>query len=163
MHEPPDPLSATPITLPVIEERLTVGRRTEEIGALRVRLELERHDAGVRLERAADAVSVERVPVDRLVDERREPWQEGDTLVVPVYAEVEVVQRRLLLVEELRLVRRRVHEAIDTTVPLARQRAVVERRDADGRWVEADVATARDETAPPSASDDPSLPSGDPR
>lgn len=120
--------------LPVVEERLEVGTRVQEIGAVRIRIESDLREQPVLLERTEEYVDVERVRVDRPVDAPREPWSEGDTLVVPVYAEVAVVERRLVLVEELRL-RRRTERRSHTEVHALRQeRAVVERRRMDGSW-----------------------------
>ena len=55
----------------------------------------------------ADEVAVERVPVNRIVDQMPETRQEGDVLIVPVVEEVLMVQKRLLLKEEVRIQRRR--------------------------------------------------------
>lgn len=158
MPTPSQPNPSTDATLEVAEERLVLGRRIDETGAVRVRLETERHDAPVVLAQAEESVRVERVPVGRTVQARREPWHDGDVTVIPVYAEVEVVERRLVLVEELRLVRSVQRHATTATVPLARQRVVIERRTAGGGW-QPDVATedAAERTAP----DPPSLPSGE--
>jgi stress response protein YsnF len=125
--------------LPVVEERLRVETERREIGALRVRIETEHRDASVRLERLEQQFDIERVRVDRPVDAPRAPWTEGDTVVVPVYEEVPTVVRRLVLVEELRLHRRTVRSAEDRQVPLRQERAVVERREADGTWTSIDV------------------------
>jgi stress response protein YsnF len=70
------------------------------------------------------------------VAQPREPWHEGDVLVVPVYEEV--IERRLVLKEEIRLHRQRFSTSHTEQVPLRRQRAVVERRQADGSWAEVD-------------------------
>jgi len=55
----------------------------------------------------ADEVAVERVPVNRLVDQMPETRQDGDVLIVPVVEEVLTIQKRLLLKEEVRIQRRR--------------------------------------------------------
>ena len=126
-------------TLLVVEERLTVSKSVEETGAVRVRIESEQHDEHLTLEHIDDTVEVERVSVDRPVDARREPWVEGEVLVVPVYREVTVVERRLVLVEELHVRRRSTRSVVQEVIPLVRQRAVVERRSADGSWAEDSV------------------------
>jgi stress response protein YsnF len=43
----------------------------------------------------------------RLLDKPAEPRQEGDTLIVPLMEEVLVLEKRLLLREELHITRRR--------------------------------------------------------
>jgi hypothetical protein len=55
----------------------------------------------------SEEVSVERVVVERMVDEVPQIRQEGDVLVIPVVEEVITVQKRLLLKEEVRVSRRR--------------------------------------------------------
>jgi hypothetical protein len=50
---------------------------------------------------------IERVPVRRLLDRPAETRQEGDTLIVPLMEEVWVVEKRLLLREELHITRRK--------------------------------------------------------
>ena len=142
---PPPSKSAPPESqgplerLPVVEERLHVGTERRETGALRVRIETEHREASVRLERLEQQFDIERVRRDRPVEAARAPWTEGDTVVVPVYEEVPTVVVRLVLVEELRLHRRTERSAEDRQVPLRQERAVIERREADGTWTSIDV------------------------
>lgn len=130
---PPSPLPEA-TRLPVVEERLEIGTRVQEVGAVRIRVESELREQPVLLEGVEEFVDVERVRVDRRVDAQQEPWMEGDTLVVPVYAEVAVVERRLVLVEELRLRRQRKRTSRTEVHALRQERAVVERRRGDGSW-----------------------------
>jgi stress response protein YsnF len=81
----------------------------------------------LRTERA----EVERVPVGReLAEGEQAPVarrEEDGTIVVPVLEEVLVVERRLVLREEIRLRLVPVEEPVEQPVTLRRQRAVVER------------------------------------
>ncbi|MCX6622492.1 MAG: DUF2382 domain-containing protein [Acidobacteria bacterium] len=52
-------------------------------------------------------VQVERVPVNRIIDTPAETRQEGDVTIVPVMEEVVMIERRLLLKEEVRITRHR--------------------------------------------------------
>lgn len=132
---PPTPPTEVEI-LPIVEERLTLSRKVEETGAVRVRIVSERFEEQIELERLEHTAEIERVAIDPRVEERREPWNEGDVLVVPVYREVAVVERRLMLVEELHIRRRSTRSLVQEVVPVVRQRAVVERRGVDGSWTE---------------------------
>jgi stress response protein YsnF len=80
--------------------------------------------------------------VNRPVDATREPWMDGETLVVPLYMEVPVVVRRLVLVEEVRLHMQTVRNHEDAPALLRQERAVVERRQPDGSWKSIDQATS---------------------
>jgi hypothetical protein len=54
-----------------------------------------------------EGYSIERVQIDRIVAEPPVQRQEGDTLILPVVEEVLVVEKRLMLREEIRITRRR--------------------------------------------------------
>jgi uncharacterized protein (TIGR02271 family) len=139
---PSDP-AAPAVTLPVIAEELEVLREKVSTGAVRVRIEPMEAQTPVQLESISEEVDVERVAVGREVEARVEPWHEGDVLVVPVYEETVVLQRRIVLKEELRLRPRRERRAWEETVPLRRDRAQVERRQADGSWCAEDEAASQ--------------------
>ena len=103
------------IVIPVVEESLTVSRRTVETGrGVRVSKTVSEREEMVDEPLALDEVVVERTEVNRwLADGAEVPAvrQEGDVTVVPVLEEVLVTQKRLLLKEEIRItrVRREVH------------------------------------------------------
>ena len=78
----------------------------------------------------SQTVEVTRVPVDRQVDVAPIIRTDGDITVIPVLEEVLVVEKRLMLKEEIRIRRIARSEEVATTIPLRRQRAVVERHDA---------------------------------
>jgi uncharacterized protein (TIGR02271 family) len=116
-----------PIVVPVVEEQLSVQKRRVEAGGVRihkhVREKVETVDTPLRHEE----VDVERVEINEFVDGPRQVRQEGDVTIIPVMEEVLVVQKRLMLKEEIRL-RRRVHETREPQqVTLRREEVEVER------------------------------------
>lgn len=125
-----------PVVIPVLAEDLSIEKVVEKTGrALRVRVAVEDETRRVALSDQVEDVSVERVPVNRFVEARTPPREEGDVLVVPVYETVEVVEQRLLLREEVRITRRRRTVTREEEVVVRREVPVVERRDAaDGAW-----------------------------
>jgi len=50
-----------------------------------------------------EEVEIEHVPMGQVVRERTAPWEDGDTLIVPVYEEQLVVVKRLVLKEQIRI------------------------------------------------------------
>jgi stress response protein YsnF len=74
-----------------------------------------------------ETVEVTRVPVDRVVDEAPAIRTENDVTIVPVLEEVLVVEKRLVLKEELHIRRQTRSEDVQVPVQLRKQRAVVER------------------------------------
>lgn len=96
--------------LEIVEERLKVGKREEE-RVVRVHQRPVERTEHVRMELESQEVQLERVPMDRFVDEIPEVRHEGDVMVVPVVEEIVTV--RLKLVEEVRVKRvakKRIYE-----------------------------------------------------
>lgn len=94
-------------TLQEVEERLRVRTETHEAGRVRAHRTVseERRIVDEPLQR--ERVTVERVPIGTYADVPQDVRQEGDTTIIPVYEEVLVVEKRLVLKEEVRLVRHR--------------------------------------------------------
>jgi len=140
LPEPGPPASSrddAPLAVvPVVADSLEVHKEAAPIGAVRVRIEVEQSTERVRTgqvrERYEPIVQAVGVPAN----ERREPYVDGDDVVIPVYEERVVVERRLFLKEEIRLRRSRQVEQQDEDVPLRRERAIFERQQADGSWRE---------------------------
>ena len=114
-------------TLLEVEERIDVRTVTKETGGVRARTVTETEDVAVDADGWRQTVEVERVPVNRPVDAVQDVRVEGDVTVVPVYEEVLVVTKQLVLREEVRLVTRRDRVPGPDTVTLRRQRVEVER------------------------------------
>jgi stress response protein YsnF len=141
--------------VPLMEERVEVAAAATPVGAVRVRVETAE---GVERVAVAD-VREEYQPSVRTVGEpattRRDPYLDGDELVVPVYEERVVVERRLFLKEEIRLRRARHVFQEHHDVPVRRERAVFERLQADGSWREVQLSpgapVAEQSTPDPSA------------
>ncbi|NKW82722.1 DUF2382 domain-containing protein [Ochrobactrum pecoris] len=77
----------------------------------------------------SENVEVTRVAIGREVSEAPAVRTDGDVTIVPVMEEVLVVEKRLMLVEEIHI--RRVATTEDVTIPveLRKQRATIERDD----------------------------------
>ena len=133
----PTPAPDEPVHLPVVEERLHVGRETVSTGALRVDVKPQQRLQTLDLDATHDDVEIERVAVNREVDAPRAPWQDGDVLVVPVYEETLVLRKQLVLKEELRLHRRRHTRHWQQDVVLLHDTVNLQRRAADGSWAPA--------------------------
>lgn len=130
-----DETHAVTDVLPVLEERVRIDKRSVLKGSVRVRTVNELVDDELEQTLSTDVVDVERVPVGRLFDldeELPDVRLEGDTTVIPVFEEVVVVERRLRLVEEVRLTRRQSTETISVPTQLRRQRVIIERAGPDG-------------------------------
>ena len=124
--------AAEAVVIPVIAESVEVEKRLVEQGRVQIQKTVATHDEVVRDSLVVDAVEVERVPVNRVVDGPVGNRQDGETLVVPVYKEVLVVEKRLMLVEEIRITRRQTEQPFSQAVPLRTESVAVDRSSAAG-------------------------------
>lgn len=138
------------IVVPVVEEEVSVGRETIATGSVRVHVAQTEEIRSIELEAVHAAVEIERVHVGREVERAEPPWRDGDVLVVPVYEETVVLQRRLVLREELRLHMRPQRHRWQEQVMLRRDEPTVERRVAGGTW-EPETDPQRRDDVPPSS------------
>jgi stress response protein YsnF len=113
--------------VPIIAEELSVSKEVVETGRVRLNLITHPHEELVYELFARESVEVEHVPIGRSVDTIPLIRQEGDTTIVPVVEEEVVVQRRLILKEEIHLRRVRTTKRHQERVTLRRQEAVVTR------------------------------------
>lgn len=117
--------------VPLVEEQLSIQRKQVETDRVRVRTVVETEDVLVEGLLQVGRLDVTRVAVDREVSEAPEPYRDGDVLVIPIVEERLVVEKRLFVVEELRVASSSQEEAISVPVSLRRTRAIVERDDPD--------------------------------
>lgn len=119
------------VVVPVTEERAEVAKRRVETGRVRVLKTVSERSEVVDLPLAREQVDVERVAVNRVVDGPVPTRREGDTLIVPVLEEVLVVEKRLMLREEVRITTRVTETRDPQEVDLRREEVVVERSGPD--------------------------------
>lgn len=109
----------------VVEEQITIEKRLVDTSRVRIRKRVSEYVEEVNPELVREEVEVQRVAVNRYVDGPLEPHNDGDTLVIPLVEEVLVVEKRLLLREEIRITKTRV------PIPSAPQEVVLRREDVE--------------------------------
>lgn len=118
-----------------VQEQLQVDVDRIETGSVRVRKVIQEETKPVSVTLREEHVEVRRVPVNRPVDERYAPRQEGDTLIIPVFEYVPVVKMQLTLKEEVHITRSESRQEVVREVTSKYEQIVVERREGmDGQW-----------------------------
>ena len=124
------PAAATPeaeaVVVPLIAETLAVGKRTVVTGGVRLTKRVSEHEETVDEPLLREEVHVERVPVNQMVDAAPEARYEGDTLIVPVLEEVLVVEKRLMLKEEIHIKRSQTEVHEPQTISVRTEDVVIE-------------------------------------
>jgi uncharacterized protein (TIGR02271 family) len=113
--------------VPVIQEELDVQRRRVETGRIRVEKRVHTRTELVDQPLLREELHVERVPINQIVEQPSQVRTEGNTTIVPVFEEVLVVEKRLLLKEELRITRRTIETRDPQEVELRSEEVLVER------------------------------------
>jgi len=118
------------LTIPVVEEVLAIETARVERGRVRVRKRVETREERVDAQVVHEEVVIEHVPVNRFVEETAPEVREEDgVLVIPLVEEVLVVEKRLLLREEIRVSKRRTTTSNPQTVSLRREVVEIEREE----------------------------------
>jgi len=118
-----------PLVVPVIREELLVTRREIERGGVRVHKRVEEREEVVEQPAFREEVTVERVPLGQAVEAAIGSRQEGDTLIIPVLEEMLVVEKRLVLKEEIRITKRRIQENEQARIVLREEHVDIENID----------------------------------
>jgi len=113
--------------VPVLVEELEVQKRVVETGKVRLTKQGHEREALVDEPLWRDEVEVTRVPIQRVVDAPLPVREEHGTLIVPVLEEVLVVEKRLMLKEEIHIRRHRVETRQPQQVTLRSEEVCVER------------------------------------
>ncbi len=112
--------------IPVIQEAVRVEKREFESGKVVVHKTVVERDEAVEILLRQQDLSVERVPVGRVVSEAPQTRQEGDTLIVPILEEVLVVEKRLMLKEELHIRKQSSERTEHQTIRLRSEQVKIE-------------------------------------
>jgi stress response protein YsnF len=122
-----NPSSVEEQVIPVLAEQISVQRRCVETGRVMATITTQSREQIIQEDLVRDTVEVERVPVGRAVESIPPVREEGDTTIIPVVEEVLVIERRLILKEEVHLRRARIRQTHAATVVTRSQDVVVTR------------------------------------
>ena len=117
------------LTLPLLAEALVVARRRMH-STVRVATVTHKHEQLVDEALTHERVEIEHVLIGRTVEAVPPIREEGDTTILPVVEEIVVVERRLILKEEIHIRRVRSTERHQEVVTLRTQDAVITRTEA---------------------------------
>lgn len=138
--------SGEEIVLPIVEETAHIEKRLREKGRVRVSTQTETINNMLRESLHGNTVGVSRVPIDRVIQEGEPVPQtrtEGSVTIIPILEEVLVVEKRLILKEEVHIRETSTNQDVEVPVTVRKQRAVIERLGPEG----AEPTTPTEETS----------------
>ena len=135
------------VRIPLAQETARFEKRTVETGRVRVHTRTDTDEQVLHESLRGNVVGVTRVPVGRTLAEGEAAPQtrvESGVTIIPVLEEVLVVEKRLVLREEVHIRETATSEQAEVPITLRRQRAVVERVGADGAVTEIEDPTSKE-------------------
>ncbi len=112
--------------VPLVAETAAVSKRFRTTGRVRVKVRTETERRMLVEELAGQEIEIERVPRNELIETIPEVRTENGTTIIPLVQEQLVVEKRLVLVEEVRLHRVHTKQTVTVPVDLRAERADVE-------------------------------------
>jgi stress response protein YsnF len=101
-------------------------KRETSTGKVRVQTVVETVDELARANVEEDSLDVQRVPVGKVVTDPPGIRTEGDVTIIPVLKETMIVEKRLVLVEEVHIRRTTSSRVVEIPVTLRKQKAVID-------------------------------------
>lgn len=115
------------LVLPIVAEQLDVSKRRIETGGVRVRKIVHEREEIIDEPLIREEVQIKRVPINRVVEGPVPVRHVGNTMIISLLEEVLVVEKRLMLKEELHITREEVETYKPQRVLLRTEEASIER------------------------------------
>ena len=116
-----------PLVVPVLVEELDVQKRLVETGKVRITKVVHERETLVDEPLFHDKVAITRVPMQRVVDGPVPVREENGTTIISIVEEVLVVEKRLMLREEIHIRKQRIETHQPQRVTLRSEEVRVER------------------------------------
>ena len=133
VDQPDAPKEATKqsMVVPVIEERIEIGKRTTTTGTINLRKVVQEYQEQLNEPLAVRTFDVERIILNQPVDIAPPVRQEGAITIYSLVEEQMVLTKQLVLKEELRVTQRNTERLDTQVVTLKREHLIVERQAAE--------------------------------
>jgi stress response protein YsnF len=120
------------VVIPLYADEVSIERRKIAGDIIRVTVRTNTTEQVVDEDTIHTRVEVKRTPIGKPIHSVPPVRTEADTTIIPVVEEVIVVERRLVLKEEIRLRRVQTAERQHESIRLREQQAIIERVSPDG-------------------------------
>jgi uncharacterized protein (TIGR02271 family) len=116
------------ITIPILEEQLTVGKKVIETARVRLSKTINESIESLEIPLTEEEIVVNRVPKNELLDVMPAASRyEGDVMIIPVLKEVAVIEKRIMLVEEIHVSKKQTEKTETREVTLRKEEIKVTR------------------------------------
>jgi stress response protein YsnF len=114
--------------IPVVEEKAVVTTEVVDVSKVRLLKSVENAIENVDVTTSEEHIEIKRVPKNLIVDQVPQGVRyEGDVMIIPVLKEVAVVEKKIMLVEEIHVSRHSTRAKKTVEVPIRKEKIEVER------------------------------------
>jgi uncharacterized protein (TIGR02271 family) len=120
------------LKIPVFEERLSVDKNNSETGKVTITKHVHSEQQIVNIPVVEEEVNVERIPINQYIESTPPAVRyEGEKTIIPILKEVLVVEKKLVLVEEVHITRKQIHSSFSKQETLRQEEIIVNRVDSN--------------------------------
>ena len=116
------------ISIPVIEENLRIGTKLVETGKVNISKKVTREDFSVEVPVTSEEIVIEKKEINQFIqDVPPVTRQEGDTTIMSVFKEVLVVEKKIMLVEEIHITKKIIESTVTASDTLRKEEVIINR------------------------------------
>ena len=113
-------------SLNVLQEQVNIDKKIIESGKVIIHKKVHQENKDVEVPVSYEQVEIKKIAINKYVNETPVIRYEGNTTIIPVMKEVAVIEKKLLLVEEVHVIKHAVQKTEEHTVPLRKEEIEVE-------------------------------------
>ena len=113
-------------SLNVLQEQVNIDKETVVSGKVVIRKNVQEENEMITVPVSHEEVKIKKVAINKYVDTAPEIRYEGETTIIPVIKEVLIVEKKLLLVEEVHVTKNVVTQTTEHTIPVRKEEVSVE-------------------------------------
>lgn len=114
-------------SLQVLQEELNVDKEVVDSGKVYINKKVVEENKKISVPVSHEEVEVTRIAVNRIVDTAPQIRHEGNITIIPVIKEVPVIEKKLMLVEEIHVTKHVIEEKEERTIPLRKEEVDIQK------------------------------------
>jgi uncharacterized protein (TIGR02271 family) len=114
-------------SLNILQEEANIDKKIVESGKVYIHKKVQETNEEISVPVSHESVTIKKVTVNKYVDVAPSVRNEGNTTIIPVIKEVLVIEKKLLLVEEVHVIKEVIEKTEEHTIPLRKEEIEVER------------------------------------
>lgn len=120
----------TKITVPILEEEIKVTKKVIDTGIVNISKTIIESTEYLDIPLSSEQIIVDRIPKNEIVDTMPAASRyEGDVMIIPVLKEVAVIEKRIMLVEEIHVKKIKTEKTETQEVTVRKEEVNITRKD----------------------------------